>query len=258
MRASTPPGPSGRSGEVGEDVAGRGALRRHDQPPPSRPGGQPVRVRQLLLADRRRPAAGAAAPAAVAGPLRHDRSRRGRRTPRFARTSSRSSLPMASSSTVARSRCSPTPECSVTSSIRCPCTGATTPTAPWHAWSPRFTTPTEAATAISSVRTPTGLATADKEFFVSPFNEIDGCYRMWLPEPGRRLSLTVTLDRTDHAPFTATVRGERLAADARTLVRLATRHPLAPLVGSLRIRYQGLKLALMGLQRVTHPAAEQP
>ena len=33
----------------------------------------------------------------------------------------------------------------------------------------------------------TGLATADKEFFVSPFNAVDGSYQMCLPEPGRRL-----------------------------------------------------------------------
>ena len=49
----------------------------------------------------------------------------------------------------------------------------------------------------------TGVASADKEFFVSPFNAVDGSYRMWLPEPGRRLSLAVTLDRTDRGPFTA-------------------------------------------------------
>jgi DUF1365 family protein len=103
-----------------------------------------------------------------------------------------------------------------------------------------------------------GRATANKEFFVSPFNAIDGRYRMCLPEPGQRLSLSVTLERSDHAPFTATMRGERLPADVPTLVRLAARHPLAPLVGSLRIRHQGLKLARMGMKRVTRPAAVQP
>jgi uncharacterized protein len=103
----------------------------------------------------------------------------------------------------------------------------------------------------------TGFATAAKEFFVSPFNAVDGSYRMWLPEPGRRLSLAVTLDRTDSAPFTATMRGERLAADLPTLLRMETRHPVTPLVGSLRIRYQGVKLALLGLKSVNRPVAEQ-
>jgi DUF1365 family protein len=103
----------------------------------------------------------------------------------------------------------------------------------------------------------TGFAVADKSFFVSPFNTVDGSYRMCLPEPDRRLSLAVTLVRADHAPFTATMRGERLVADVPTLVRLVARHPLAPLVGSLRIRHQGLKLARMGMKRVPHRAAAQ-
>ena len=92
---------------------------------------------------------------------------------------------------------------------------------------------------------------------MSPFNAVDGSYRMCLPEPGRQLSLAVTLDRPDRAPFTATMRGERQAADLPSLLRLVARHPVAPLVGSLRIRYQGVKLASMGLQRVRRPTAEE-
>jgi len=99
-----------------------------------------------------------------------------------------------------------------------------------------------------------GRASVDKEFFVSPFNDVDGRYRMSLPEPGVRLALSVTLDRPGAAPFTAAVLGEQLPADLPTLLRLAARHPMAPLVGSLRIRWQGLKLARRGLVAVGRPS----
>lgn len=100
-----------------------------------------------------------------------------------------------------------------------------------------------------------GRATVDKEFFVSPFNHVDGRYRMSLPEPGPRLAIAVTLERTGSAPFTAAVTGERLPADVPNLLRLAGRHPVAPLAGSLRIRWQGLKLARRGLAAVSRPTA---
>ncbi len=95
-----------------------------------------------------------------------------------------------------------------------------------------------------------GRAVVDKEFYVSPFNDVDGRYRMSLPEPGSRLVLSVTLDREGRAPFTASMTGERRPADVPTLLGLVARHPLAPLAGAVRIRRQGIKLARMGVPRV--------
>jgi uncharacterized protein len=89
-----------------------------------------------------------------------------------------------------------------------------------------------------------GQTRLDKEFYVSPFYPVDGGYRMSLPEPGQRLSLTVTLHRPGDPPFVATVRGRRARG------RIAAR-ALATLAVPLRIRRQGIGLYLRGLPRKT-------
>ncbi len=99
-----------------------------------------------------------------------------------------------------------------------------------------------------------GRAQARKEFYVSPFNAVDGVYRLSLPEPGRELALTVTLHRPGTAPFVASLRGRRRPATPASLLRLALRHPLTPLAGAARIRLQGVKLFLRGLPIVPRPA----
>ncbi|MGW6770645.1 DUF1365 domain-containing protein [Streptomyces sp. NPDC055037] len=93
----------------------------------------------------------------------------------------------------------------------------------------------------------THRASVDKDFYVSPFFPVDGAYTMRLPEPGERLALTVRLDRPGSGPFTATVRGERRPATARTLVRAALRHPWSTAAVSLGIRLHGVRLLLRGL-----------
>lgn len=100
-----------------------------------------------------------------------------------------------------------------------------------------------------------GRARVPKELYVSPFNPVDGEYRLALPEPGERLDLTVTLHRTGAAPFTASVRGHRRPATLRSLLRLSARHPMTPLVGAARIRLQGIRLLLRGLPLVPRPPA---
>jgi DUF1365 family protein len=92
-----------------------------------------------------------------------------------------------------------------------------------------------------------GKAVVDKEFHVSPFFPVDGGYTMRVPEPGERLSLTVHLDRQGGRPFTATVRGVRRPATARSLLRAALRHPWSTAVVSAGIRLHGIRLYLRGL-----------
>lgn len=53
-------------------------------------------------------------------------------------------------------------------------------------------------------------AEADKELYVSPFFEVSGRYRMRLPPPDGRLSLTVALHQDDGPAFTATLTGRRV------------------------------------------------
>lgn len=92
-----------------------------------------------------------------------------------------------------------------------------------------------------------GRAETAKAMYVSPFHGTDGTYRLALPEPGERLALSVTLHTEGAPPFAASVRGRRLPATPATLLRLALRHPLAPLVGAARIRTRGIGLYLRGL-----------
>ncbi|MFF3645701.1 DUF1365 domain-containing protein [Streptomyces sp. NPDC002564] len=98
-----------------------------------------------------------------------------------------------------------------------------------------------------------GRADTGKDFYVSPFFAVDGAYRMRLPVPGERLSLTVHLEQSGARPFTATVRGERHAATPRSLLRAVARRPFATLAVSLAIRRHGIRLWLRGQPVVPRP-----
>lgn len=88
-------------------------------------------------------------------------------------------------------------------------------------------------------------ASAAKEFYVSPFQPTDGgTYRMRLPEPGERLSLTIRLHFPDRPVFVAALHGARLRATSGALLRMTLKHPLPTLTVSARIRWQGIKLYL--------------
>ena len=99
-----------------------------------------------------------------------------------------------------------------------------------------------------------GRARADKAFYVSPFNPVDGHYQMALPEPGERLSLSITLHRPGAPPFVASVRGLRRDATARELMRAALRHPWPTAATIARIHAQGIKLWARGLPVARRPA----
>jgi hypothetical protein len=94
----------------------------------------------------------------------------------------------------------------------------------------------------------------EKKMYVSPFNPVDGTYRIAVSAPEDRISVAVTLDRDGQPPFVATLQ--------------ATRRPRRPLLaeavgtaaGSWRttalIRWQGIRLFLRGLRiepRPVHP-----
>jgi uncharacterized protein len=95
-----------------------------------------------------------------------------------------------------------------------------------------------------------GRAQVPKEFYVSPFYPVEGQYRMSLPEPGDRLTLSVTFGRS----FAASVHGRGVPATARALIGAAVRHPWSTAAVSGRIRWQGIKLYLRGLRVVPRPA----
>lgn len=58
----------------------------------------------------------------------------------------------------------------------------------------------------------------DKTFYVSPFFEVAGRYRMRLPVPDERLSLTINLYQDEAPAFTATLVGRRIGPATRGLV----------------------------------------
>jgi DUF1365 family protein len=101
-----------------------------------------------------------------------------------------------------------------------------------------------------------GVARVDKEFYVSPFFPVDGEYRMRLPAPGGRLSLSVRLERAGASPFTATVRGTRREPTPANLLRLAVRHPWSTAAVSAGIRLHGIRLYLRGLPVQPRPRHE--
>ncbi|KAA9161373.1 DUF1365 family protein [Amycolatopsis acidicola] len=87
-----------------------------------------------------------------------------------------------------------------------------------------------------------GSASADKEFYVSPFLPMHGRYRLHLPYPDEELNLVVSLRQDGRTSLAATVRGRRLPATPATLLRMLLTRPLTPQRVSLSIRWHGIAL----------------
>lgn len=101
-----------------------------------------------------------------------------------------------------------------------------------------------------------GCARVSKRMYVSPFNAVDGHYRVRAPEPTEHVDVTISLHRQGHPAFVATLRGDRRAASAAEIMRLQLAAPLAPLAGALAIRFEGIKLWLRRVPVVPRPAGE--
>ncbi|MEC3977681.1 DUF1365 domain-containing protein [Amycolatopsis sp. H20-H5] len=89
-----------------------------------------------------------------------------------------------------------------------------------------------------------GRARTEKEFYVSPFQTMDGEYRMHLPRPEALLAVTVALRQGGQTPLTATLRGVRRPANRRWLLRMILARPLLPQRVSVLIRKHGIALFL--------------
>ncbi len=100
---------------------------------------------------------------------------------------------------------------------------------------------------------PSGRASVPKVFYVSPFNDVDGEYRMKLPAPGERLAVSIVLEREGHRPFVATMDGRRKPATIRNILAAAVAVPAAPMLVSALIRLQGVKLWARRLPVVARP-----
>ncbi|MDJ0319978.1 DUF1365 domain-containing protein [Pseudarthrobacter sp. PS3-L1] len=104
-----------------------------------------------------------------------------------------------------------------------------------------------------------GRASVPKEFYVSPFNDVSGQYRMKLPEPTDRLAVAIVLEREGQKPFVATMDGSRSPATTTNVLRAAAAVPLAPLRAVVQIHWQGIRLwarRLPIIKRPHHPSQE--
>ncbi|OCB08102.1 hypothetical protein A5717_29090 [Mycolicibacterium porcinum] len=99
-------------------------------------------------------------------------------------------------------------------------------------------------------------ARVPKRMYVSPFNAVDGDYRVRAPEPDEHLDVTISLHRQGHPAFVATLRGERRPVHTWEIVRLQLIAPLAPLAGALAIRIEGIKLWLRRVPVTPRPPHE--
>ncbi|MET0702975.1 MAG: DUF1365 family protein [Mycobacterium sp.] len=81
-----------------------------------------------------------------------------------------------------------------------------------------------------------------KKLYVSPFNEVDGYYLVRAPRPAAELDVTISLHRENQPAFVATLRGKRMKAGVSSVARMQVVAPVAPLMGALAIRVQGVTL----------------
>ena len=93
-----------------------------------------------------------------------------------------------------------------------------------------------------------------KKLYVSPFNDVDGYYLVWAPLPDAVLDVRISLHRDNQPAFIATMRGTRRSAGISELLKLQVLAPLAPLMGAIGIRVQGITL----LGRDASPSCRAP
>ena len=92
-----------------------------------------------------------------------------------------------------------------------------------------------------------------KRLYVSPFNDVDGHYLVHAPKPDHELDVRISLHRENQPAFVVTMRGIRRRGGIGELLRLQVVAPLAPLMGALGIRVQGITLWLRRVPVVPRP-----
>jgi uncharacterized protein len=98
-----------------------------------------------------------------------------------------------------------------------------------------------------------GYAEAEKQLYVSPFNDTSGSYRLRFVLSGEQVRVDVVLVRDGGVVFDASFEGTPAAATRRAVVREAVRSPAMPQRVSALIRLHGIRLWLRGLPVVPRP-----
>jgi hypothetical protein len=98
-----------------------------------------------------------------------------------------------------------------------------------------------------------GRAHAEKQFYVSPFNDVAGRYEMRFSLSQERVAAAITLLRGGGPAFTASFTGRPLPASTRATMRQILTNPLMPQQVSMLIRAHGVWLWLRRLPVVRRP-----
>jgi hypothetical protein len=98
-----------------------------------------------------------------------------------------------------------------------------------------------------------GRASVDKEFYVSPFNDVSGSYAVRLVLDPDQVLVAVRLDRQGRRVLSASVTGTPRPATTTALLTTATRHLLMTQRVTALIRWHGVRLWLRRLPIVPRP-----
>jgi uncharacterized protein len=96
-----------------------------------------------------------------------------------------------------------------------------------------------------------------KQMYVSPFNPVDGSYRIKVSTPAHRVSVSVTLDRDGQPSMCAAMHATR--RPSRSVLAEAVSTASTSLRVSVLIRWQGMRLVARGLRvepRPVHPVQQ--
>ena len=92
-----------------------------------------------------------------------------------------------------------------------------------------------------------------KEFYVSPFNHVEGHYRFHVCPPGETVNLIVNLHDTEGLVLHAVFDGRRHDLSDQSLFFAFVRYPLMTVKVIVNIHWEALRLRLKGLRFVPQP-----
>lgn len=92
-----------------------------------------------------------------------------------------------------------------------------------------------------------------KEFFVSPFFDVEGDYRIRITQPGERMSIAITYEVDGERVFTATLAAGRLPLTERNLLGALVRYPLVTFKVMAAIHWEAAKLWFKGARYRKRP-----
>jgi DUF1365 family protein len=98
-----------------------------------------------------------------------------------------------------------------------------------------------------------GEVDVDKQFYVSPFNDVSGRYAMRFALTRRAVEVVISLLRSDRPVFDAVFAGAPRPATNRTIARFALLMPVMPQRVSALIRVHGIGLWLRRLPMIDRP-----